>query len=366
MAVRFEKAVIIGLGLIGGSLAAAFKRKGVLENIIGVDSEFVIRKAKEKKLIDKGFEKHKFQEAVKDADLIILATPINQILKHLTLLPQFVKPGVLITDVGSTKRAIVETAGEHLPSNVYFLGGHPMAGSEKTGLDHIDPFLFENAIYVLTNHSASDDLVKKYVGIIEIIGASVLFLTPAEHDEIAAVVSHLPQMLAVTLMNYAAKRNNNNPAYLKLAAGGFRDMTRIASSPFDVWADICKTNAENIEFAIEQLMTDLSASKNLLTENRQLQSFFETAARNRLSIPKDSRGFLRQQFDISVIIEDKPGMIASIAAILADEEINIKDIEILKMREGDAGTMRLAFQNETDRQAALKLLAQKSFEVAKR
>ena len=365
MAVSFEKAVIIGLGLIGGSLAAAFKRKGVLENIIGVDSEFVIRKAKEKKLINKGFEKHKLQEAVKGADLIILATPINQILKHLTLLPQFVKPGALITDVGSTKRAIVETAGEHLPSNVYFLGGHPMAGSEKTGLDHIDPFLFENAIYVLTNHSASDDLVKKYVRIIEIIGASVLFLTPAEHDEIAAVVSHLPQMLAVTLMNYAAKRNNNNPAYLKLAAGGFRDMTRIASSPFDVWADICKTNAENIEFAIEQLMTDLSASKNLLTENRQLQSFFETAARNRLSIPKDSRGFLRPQFDISVIIEDKPGMIASIAAILADEEINIKDIEILKMREGDAGTMRLAFQNETDREAALKLLAQKSFEVAK-
>jgi len=366
MAVSFEKAVIIGLGLIGGSLAAAFKRKGVLENIIGVDSEFVIRKAKEKKLINKGFEKHKLQEAVKDADLIILATPINQILKHLTLLPQFVKPGVLITDVGSTKRAIVETAGEHLPANVYFLGGHPMAGSEKTGLDHIDPFLFENAIYVLTNHSASDDLVKKYVGIIEIIGASVLFLTPAEHDEIAAVVSHLPQMLAVTLMNYAAKRNNNNPAYLKLAAGGFRDMTRIASSPFDVWADICTTNAENIEIAIEQLMTDLSASKNLLTENRQLLSFFETAARNRLSIPKDSRGFLRPQFDISVIIEDKPGMIASIAAILADEEINIKDIEILKMREGDAGTMRLAFQNETDREAALKLLAQKSFEVAKR
>ncbi len=366
MAVSFEKAVIIGLGLIGGSLAAAFKRKGVLENIIGVDSEFVIRKAKEKKLINKGFEKHKLQEAVKGADLIILATPINQILKHLTLLPQFVKPGALITDVGSTKRAIVETAGEHLPSNVYFLGGHPMAGSEKTGLDHIDPFLFENAIYVLTNHSASDDLVKKYIRIIEIIGASVLFLTPAEHDEIAAVVSHLPQMLAVTLMNYAAKRNNNNPAYLKLAAGGFRDMTRIASSPFDVWADICKTNAENIEIAIEQLMTDLSASKNLLTENRQLQSFFETAARNRLSIPKDSRGFLRPQFDISVIIEDKPGMIASIAAILADEEINIKDIEILKMREGDAGTMRLAFQNETDREAALKLLAQKSFEVAKR
>jgi len=366
MAISFENAVIVGLGLIGGSLAAAFKRKGVLENIIGVDSKFLITKAKEKKLINKGFEKHKLQEAVKDADLIILATPINQILKHLTLLPQFVKPGALITDVGSTKRAIVETAREHLPSNVYFLGGHPMTGSEKTGLDHIDPFLFENAIYVLTNHSASGDLLKKYIRIIELIGARVLFLTPMEHDEIAAVVSHLPQMLAVTLMNYAAKRNINNPAYLKLAAGGFRDMTRIASSPFHVWADICKTNAENIEFAIEQLITDLSASKNLLTENRQLRSFFETAARNRLSIPKDSRGFLRPQFDISVIIEDKPGVIASIAAILADEEINIKDIEILKMREGDAGTMRLAFQNETDREAALKLLAQKSFEVAKR
>ncbi len=366
MAVSFEKAVIIGLGLIGGSLAAAFKRKGVLENIIGVDSESVIRKAKEKKLINKGFEKHKLQEAVKDADLIILATPINQILKHLTLLPQFVKPGALITDVGSTKRAIVETAGEHLPSNVYFLGGHPMAGSEKTGLDHIDPFLFENAIYVLTNHSASDDLVKKYVRIIEIIGASVLFLTPAEHDEIAAVVSHLPQMLAVTLMNYAAKMNKDNPAYLKLAAGGFRDMTRVASSPFDIWADICKTNTRNIELAFQQLNIELSANKNLLSNNRQLETLFETAARNRLSIPTDSRGFLRPHFDISIVIEDKPGMIASIATTLADEEINIKDIEILKIREGDAGTMRLAFENEKDREAALSLLAQNNFDVLKR
>ena len=364
---RFEKSVIIGLGLIGGSLAAAFKRKGVLEHITGVDCEFVIRKAIKKKLISRGFEKHDLQKAVKDADLIILATPINQILNCLTLLPQLVKPGVLITDVGSTKTVIVKEAEIHLPANVYFLGGHPMTGSEKTGLAHSDNFLFENAVYVLTKPSETpDDLLKKYVRIIEEIGAQVLFLTPTEHDEIAAGVSHLPQMLAVTLMNYAARMNKDNPAYLKLAAGGFRDMTRIASSPFDVWADICKTNAENIEFAIEQLMTDLSASKNLLTENRQLQSFFETAARNRLSIPKDSRGFLRPQFDISVIIEDKPGMIASIAAILADEEINIKDIEILKMREGDAGTMRLAFQNETDRQAALKLLAQKSFEVAKR
>ena len=99
MAVTLEITVIGGLGLIGGSLAAAFKIKGGLENIIGVDSEFVIRKAKEKKLINKGFEKHKLQEAVKDADLIILATPINQILKHLTLLPQFVKPGALITSL---------------------------------------------------------------------------------------------------------------------------------------------------------------------------------------------------------------------------------------------------------------------------
>jgi len=367
MAVGFEKTVIVGLGLIGGSLAAAFKRKGVLENIIGVDSDFVIRKAIKKKLITQGFEKHDLQKAVKDADLIILATPINQILKHLNLLPQFVKPGALITDVGSTKTVIVKEAQKHLPANVYFLGGHPMAGSERTGLAHSDHFLFENAIYVLAKPSeAPADLLKKYVRIIEKIGAQVLFLTPMEHDEIAAVVSHLPQMLAVTLMNYAAKMNNDNPAYLKLAAGGFRDMTRVASSPFDIWADICKTNTKNIELACQQIIKELSANKNLLTDNRQLKSFFETAARNRLSIPKDSRGFLRPHFDISIVIEDKPGMIASIATTLADEKINIKDIEILKIREGDAGTMRLAFENEKDRETALRLLAENDFEAAKR
>jgi len=347
MAVNFEKAVIIGLGLIGGSLAAAFKRKGVLENITGVDSEFVISQAKEKKLINQGFEQHDLQKAVKDADLIILATPINQILKCLTLLPQFVKPGVLITDVGSTKTAIAKQAQKHLPPNVYFLGGHPMTGSEKTGLAHSDNFLFENAVYVLTKPAETpDDLLKKYVRIIEEIGAQVLFLTPMEHDEIAAVVSHLPQMLAVTLMNYAAKMNKGNPAYLKLAVGGFRDMTRVASSPFEIWADICKTNTKNIERAFQQFIEELSANKNFLTDNHELQSFFETAARNRLLIPKDSRGFLRPQFDISIVIEDKPGMIASIAAILAKEDINIKDIEILKIREGDAGTMRLAFEKK--------------------
>lgn len=363
----FKRTVIVGLGLIGGSLAAAFKRKGVLEHITGVDSEFVIRKAIKKKLITRGFEKHDLQKAVKDADLIILATPINQILNCLTLLPQLVKPGVLITDVGSTKTVIVKEAEIHLPANVYFLGGHPMTGSEKTGLAHSDNFLFENAVYVLTKPSETpDDLLKKYVRIIEEIGAQVLFLTPTEHDEIAAGVSHLPQMLAVTLMNYAARMNKGNPAYLKLAGGGFRDMTRVASSPFAIWADICKTNTRNIELALQQLVIELSANKDLLSNNRQLKTLFETAAQNRLSIPSDSHGFLRPHFDISIVIEDKPGMIASIATILADEKINIKDIEILKIREGDAGTMRLAFETAKDREAALLLLAQNSFDAVKR
>lgn len=362
----FDKIAIVGLGLIGGSLAAAFRRKKVSDTIIGIDYESVINKALNLNLIDKGYGKDLRDEGLRKVDLIILATPIKTILKLLPKLGEQVRPGTLITDVGSTKEKIVNMAASSLPQGVYFLGGHPMTGSEKRGLENNDPFLFENAVYVLTESNlVPNELIEEFVEIIECIGAKVIVLPSKFHDELAAVVSHLPQILAVTLMHYASKLNRKHAVYLKLAAGGFQDMTRVASSPYEIWADICKSNSENIKSAIDQFIAELKSTKHLIS-NSKLESIFNEAAQNRLSIPKDTRGFLRPHFDISIVVEDKPGMIAAISTPLARENINIKDIEVLKVREGDAGTLRLAFENELEREEAMQLLKKNGFQVAKR
>lgn len=362
----FKKIIIIGIGLIGGSLAAAFKRKNVADYLKGIDCSSVVEKALKYKLIKEGFNLENLNQGIQDADLIILSVPIKEILTLLPVIAKVAKSGALITDVGSTKEEIVNTAIEHLPRDVYFLGGHPMTGSEKRGLENTDPFLFENAIYVLTKSpNVPNELSEAFVEIIEAIGAKVLFLSPRMHDEIAAVVSHLPQMLAVSLMHYASKLNESNTTFLKLAAGGFRDMTRVASSPYEIWADICKTNSKNIKRAIDQFISELRVMKNLISDSK-LESIFNDAAQSRLSIPKDTRGFLQPHFDLSIIVEDKPGMIAAISTPLAEQNINIKDIEVLKVREGEAGTLRLAFESDTEREQAIKLLLENGFQVSKR
>ncbi|MFQ5675766.1 MAG: prephenate dehydrogenase/arogenate dehydrogenase family protein, partial [bacterium] len=366
MAVAFEKMAIVGLGLIGGSLAAALKRQNACPFIVGVDDEVAVQKAKEKKLIDDGVVRERLPEAVENVDLIVLATPIAQIIDLLKSLPVFIKPGVLITDVGSTKQVIVETARRHLPRDVYFLGGHPMTGSEKTGIEHADSFLFENAVYVLSKtERVPETLVNDFASLLNAIGAHVFHLDPKTHDEIAALVSHVPQILAVILMNCVAKRNASNPNYFKLAAGGFRDMTRIASSPFAIWEDICQSNAKNIEQGLSLLIKEMTDIGDRLTRG-ELRSAFEQAVRARRTIPKDTRGFMRPYFDITVVVEDKPGMIATIANLLAEANINIKDIEILKIREGEGGAMRLAVESESDRSTALKTLNQNGFAATKR
>ncbi|MFQ5706778.1 MAG: prephenate dehydrogenase/arogenate dehydrogenase family protein [bacterium] len=360
----FDSVTIVGLGLIGGSLAAAFKQKQVVGRLIGVDFPPIHSSAVSRRLISQGFGPDQLTRAVQRADVVILATPIKETLELLPGVAHAVKPGALITDVCSTKAAVVHCAQKCCSEDVYFLGGHPMAGSERQGLEYADPLMFENAVYVLTNSGeVPDSVLQRFVALIEAIGAKIIFLSPALHDKMAAVVSHLPQMLAVSLMNLAAQQNEKDDLYLKLAAGGFRDMTRVASSPYEMWADICATNAGNIKWAIDQFVAELERTKQAISDG-QLESKFRSAAHNRLSIPTDSRGFLKPHYDISVVVEDRPGMIAGIAQTLASADINIKDIEVLKVREGDAGTLRLALESERDRERAVQRLTESGFQTS--
>ncbi len=363
----FKSICIVGVGLIGGSFGLALKSKGFKGKIIGVDRPGNLENAFSRGAIDEGFTREQFKEGVEDSDLVFLCAPIHIIVKQLEDLGEWVKPGAVITDAGSIKRHIVESANIHLPTHCDFIGGHPMAGSEFKGVGAADHFLFENATWVLTpNRPVAQPKVKALVELLELVGAKVLIMQPRLHDEIAAAVSHMPQMAALALMNLAADKNEESQYFLKMAAGGFRDMTRIASSPYSIWESICDTNSDMIGDFIDLYIHELERVRTLLNDGKELERYFVKAAKNRLSIPTDTKGFLNPQFEISVTAEDRPGVIASIATILSENQINIKDMEVLKIRENEGGTFRLAFASEEDQLNAIELLRAEGFDCRKR
>ena len=357
----YSRITIIGMGLIGGSIGLALKRKNLCENIVGVDEFSVIHRALERGAIVEGFNRAELEKAVKGSEIIFLCTPVQQIIELLPVVAKAADENVLVCDVGSSKQFIMEEANKYFPENKYFLGTHPMAGAETKGIESADPFLFENAIWVMTpGHRIPEKITRKLGLLLEGMGARILMLTPHMHDRIIAAVSHLPQFAAVSMVNLIARFYQEDPNYLKLAAGGFRDMTRIASSPFSVWRDICRTNKEEITAFIDEYIEELQHIKTLL-QKQELEPYFNQAAITRLAIPKDSKGFIRPCYDVSIAVEDEPGVIATFSNALAKNNINIKDIEVLKVREGEGGTIRLSFENEADRQNAVDLIREAGF-----
>ncbi|HEX9653053.1 MAG TPA: prephenate dehydrogenase/arogenate dehydrogenase family protein [bacterium] len=281
---NFKNILIIGLGLIGGSLAAALKGKSGGQKLTAIDTGEVVQKARAMNLVSDGYPLDRHPEidaALCQADLIILATPIQDILNWLDRIADKVKAGVLITDVGSTKEVIVSTAVKRLPGGVYFLGGHPMAGSERHGLENADPLLFKDCAYVLTEDiNVPAALVSGMVKLVEGIGARPIFLSSELHDRVTATISHLPQILSTTLMHQVAQFDQRESLYAALAARGFRDMTRLALSPYEIWRDIFRTNEKNIVPAIDSFIEELRSVRNLIV-SPHLGNYFGEAAQGR-------------------------------------------------------------------------------------
>jgi len=353
---EFKTIVIVGVGLIGGSLGLAIRRKYPDMRIAGVSSKDSITSALEMGAITEGYGYDELARAVQGADIVALCTPIHHIQEILTQLAPLLCNGMLVTDVGSTKRAITSHAMDIFPEGVYFIGGHPMAGSEKRGVGAADPFLFQNAIYVLCPAgNVSCEMLDRFSRLVESLGAHIVLMDADTHDQIAAAVSHLPQMIAVSLVEMIGELDSENAPYLRLAAGGFRDMTRIASSQFSMWDDICSTNDDAIREVIDQFIEQLRKIRDRIGAPT-LGKDFEAANTIRATIPKDTKGFIKTLSEILVVVEDKPGVIARIATHLAASDININDIEVLKVREGEGGTLRLAFEHEREAVAAIDLL----------
>jgi prephenate dehydrogenase len=357
--------VIVGMGLIGGSLALGLRRAGFRGSLIGVSQPRTLEEAKALGAIDEGLPYEKLSRAAQAADLIILSSPISAVIDHIRLLGkgEALRPGVVITDVGSTKRAILRAAAESLPRDALFIGGHPLAGSEQRGVQAADPFLFQNAYYVLTPAPGVPPAEVTLLGtFLSSTGARVVVLSAADHDRIAATISHLPQLLAVSLVRFLDDLGPQKEHGIRLAAGGFRDMTRIASSPYPVWRDILETNKDLISEVAGRFLESCRASTQGL-EPAAVKEAFESAARTRAEIPRDSKGFLHRLWDVLVVVEDRPGTLAGIAVPLAEKGINIQDIEVLKVREGEGGTLRLAFGSQAVALEAIQLLEAKGYKA---
>ncbi|MGO8792813.1 MAG: prephenate dehydrogenase [Terriglobia bacterium] len=278
----FRRVAIVGLGLLGGSWGLALKRSGFQGRIVGYARRPETReRALGEGAVDEGFAD--VTEAVHDADLVILATPVAVILDHLPRLQAYLSPRALITDVGSTKRRICERAAELYAQRPLFLGGHPMAGKERSGLENADARLFENARYVLTPvkpEHLGDGRVQAFRILVEAIGARPLMSDPAAHDLAVAYLSHLPQLLSSGLASMIEENHTAGGLSLELAASGFRDVTRLADSPYSVWRDICLTNTENIQMALDALIQKLESLRVHLSD-RELEKDFLSAHRLR-------------------------------------------------------------------------------------
>ncbi len=361
----FKAITIIGVGLIGGSLGLAIKQRFPTARICGVDRTTVLRAARKKGAIDAG--ETSIARAVQSADLIILATPLAVIQKLLPRVAKHCSPQSVVTDVGSVKLSIVRPATRHFPHG-NFIGGHPMAGAELTGIEAAHPLLFENAAYVLTPTKANPAaIVRRFAAFLERLGARVVLLDPKMHDEIASAVSHLPQLTAVALMNVVGGRRAGSRRHLQLAAGGFRDLTRIASSRPDIWKDILSLNRKEIQRSVQLLIRELELYLQYLQKNSspELISRFRRARQIRNRIPKTMKGFLHPLAEVYVFLKDQPGMLARMTAALAQANINIKDLELMKVREGSSGTFRLAFESREVAVQALKVLRRKGFEIGR-
>jgi prephenate dehydrogenase len=265
-AAMFNRVAIIGLGLIGGSIGLALRNAKSAQQVTGYDlGKGVTDRARKIGAIDQPYDA--LTDAVRGAELIILATPVGAMRSLLQNIATVASPGSVVTDVASTKTQVINWAEEYLPAPVLFVGGHPMAGKELSGVDSASATLFQNRVYCLTpTKRTSPVAIDKVARLVEILGARVRFLEPAEHDGQVASVSHLPFVASAVLMNTVAEGAAWGDAAI-LAASGFRDMTRLAGGSPEVYRDICLTNSESIARWLNEYIRELSVIRDQIASH---------------------------------------------------------------------------------------------------
>lgn len=358
----------VGFGLIGGSIARSLKKQNE-------DVSVHVYSRRKNPALDEGMTEggidsiwYEIDERFSTCDIIFLCAPVLKNTDYLSVLKPLLKPGCILTDVGSVKGNICKKAAE-LGLSRQFIGGHPMAGSEKTGFENSTDILLENAYYLLTpfeetpleNLSLLKELVAK-------TGANCVVLSPSEHDKITAAISHVPHIIAVSLVNMVRTSDNEEQNMKAFAAGGFKDITRIASSSPQMWQDICLANSESIDYFLSHFEKQIEDFRHMIAEKdgASIQDEFHTAGDYRDSIPAKKSSVIARSYDLFINIDDRAGAIATIATILSVNGISIKNIGIIHNREYVDGVMKLELYKEDDEKKARELLIQNRYDIVDR
>ncbi|USS93166.1 prephenate dehydrogenase [Fructilactobacillus ixorae] len=348
-----------GFGLLGSSLARALKQDPTPVTIIGSDQNPAqLEYAQAHQLVDKVSQG---LDLVPQADVIILATPVDQIKQTLTeLAHRSLKPGTIITDVGSTKQSIVTASQALATTPAVFVGGHPMAGSHKTGVRAGRADLFENAFYFQTPQTnAERNAAQQLQRLLAVTRAKFVTITPARHDFLVGQVSHLPHVLAAGLVNQAQQTLQSDPLGLRVAAGGFKSMTRIAAADPTMWQSILLNNGPVVSAQIATYMETLQRIKTAIDDQdgNALLAYFQRAQQTRQQLEQhdDNRG--AGFYDLFLDIPDQPGTLAHITTLLAEQHLNLVNLQILEVREEVNGILQLTFSTAQDAQTAATWLA---------
>ena len=347
----------IGLGLIGGSIARAVRYFYPDTEIIAASRT---RTAVDQAVADGVVNRipDRVNEDFHDCDYIFLCAPVSSNAKYLEQLKPVIAPTCIVTDVGSTKCDIHAKVTE-LNMEANFIGGHPMAGSEKTGYANSKRILIENAYYVITPTSmVSKEAVEKYRDFIEGLKALPLVLDYRTHDYVTAGISHLPHIIASSLVNLGRDSDTADGVMKMVAAGGFKDITRIASSSPEMWEQICMTNRENISSVLNNYIASLEKIRYQLdhAQTDAIRRLFETSRDYRNSLPSKGSGPIQRIFEIYCDMVDETGGIATLATILASNQINLKNIGIVHSREFIEAVLRIEFYDEPSMKKAADIL----------
>lgn len=356
----------VGLGLIGGSLAKSIRKAHPEDTLLAFDPDKKnLAAAVAEQVIDAVCEPHDPRFA--ECDYIFLCAPVERNLEYLEYFKGVILPTCILSDVGSVK-GIIHDKVKELGLEANFIGGHPMAGSERTGFEHASDHLFENAYYILTpGADVPFDMLVDYTNFVSSFGALPLVLTTQQHDYITAGVSHLPHLIASALVNLVQELDENE--YMKaIAAGGFKDITRIASSSPAMWSQICLENQDNISFFLDAYIRKMVQIK-CAVDNRDDQSIYDMFVNSRDyrdSIDETSKGLLPTAHVLYIDIVDEAGGIATIATILAMDGISIKNIGIVHNREFEEGVLKIQFYEEQAMDRAVTLLKKRNYTVYER
>ena len=339
-----QKIGFIGLGLIGGSIAKAVRQYYPDYEIVAFDkNKEALALATQESVIDVAATT--IDNNFHNCNYIFLCAPVASNTAYLKQLTEYLDDDCILTDVGSVKANIHEEV-QTLGIGKYFIGGHPMAGSEKSGYSNSKAMLIENAYFILTpTDQVAHEKVEAYEKFVESLKALPVILDYRVHDQITGTISHLPHIIASTLVNFVKTHDTKDEMMKNLAAGGFKDITRIASSSPVMWQNICLKNKDNIVEILDQYIDSLEDYTR-----------FESSRNYRNSMPSSSAGPIKKSFAVYCDIIDEAGGIAAIATILASNNISIKNIGIVHNREFEEGVLRIEFYDEDSSKRAVGLL----------